>query len=385
MRFDLESQAGGRDGGPASCAPRAGVLHTPHGSVETPTFMPVGTQATVKGMTPEALKSIGVDIILSNAYHLYLRPGHELIGQFGGLHGFMGWRGPILTDSGGFQVFSLGGLQRITEQGVVFRSHIDGSEHSWSPEKVMEVEAALGADLIMPLDECLPYPAEREYADRSVDLTARWAERCKEAQLRPGDQALFGIVQGGCFADLRRRSAAQLTALDLPGYAIGGLSVGEPKDLLYEMLEETVPLLPAGRPRYLMGVGTPDLLVEGTRRGVDMFDCVLPTRTARLGTALVPEGRLVLRNAPFARDARPIQEDCDCYACRNFSRGYIRHLIHAKEMLGGQLLTIHNLRYLTRLMSGIREAVKAGTFERFRAEFWTRRGAGQQKDGGILP
>ncbi len=292
----------------------------------------------------------------------------------------MGWPGPILTDSGGFQVFSLGGLQQVTEEGVIFRSHIDGSLHSYSPEKAMAVQAALGADIIMPLDECLPYPVDYGYASKSVDLTARWAERCRKAQLRPEDQALFGIVQGGLFGDLRRRSAGQLTAMGLSGYAIGGLSVGEPKELLYEMLDETVALLPADRPRYLMGVGTPDLLVEGVSRGVDMFDCVLPTRTARLGTALVPQGRLVLRNAPFARDERPIQEGCDCYACRHFSRGYIRHLLRAREMLGGQLLTIHNLRYLVRLMAEIRQSIAAGAFERFRAEFWRMRESGV---GGI--
>ncbi len=384
MRFDLTApvgQAGHAGVAEAPAAgPRTGVVHTAHGSFRTPVFMPVGTQATVKGLTPNTLADIGAEIILSNAYHLYLRPGHELVAELGGLHKFMGWPGPILTDSGGFQVFSLGGLQQVTEEGVIFRSHIDGSLHSYSPEKAMAVQAALGADIIMPLDECLPYPVDYGYASKSVDLTARWAERCRKAQLRPEDQALFGIVQGGLFGDLRRRSAGQLTAMGLSGYAIGGLSVGEPKELLYEMLDETVALLPADRPRYLMGVGTPDLLVEGVSRGVDMFDCVLPTRTARLGTALVPQGRLVLRNAPFARDERPIQEGCDCYACRHFSRGYIRHLLRAREMLGGQLLTIHNLRYLVRLMAEIRQSIAAGAFERFRAEFWRMRESGV---GGI--
>jgi len=369
MKFNLEHAAGDPARGP-----RAGSVVTLHGSFATPAFMPVGTQATVKGLTPQQLESVGAEIILANSYHLYLRPGHEVVAGLGGLHRFMGWDRPILTDSGGFQVFSLGGLQQVTEEGVTFRSHIDGSLHRYSPERAMEVQAALGADIIMPLDECLPYPVDREYAVRSTDLTARWAERCAMAQLRPGEQALFGIVQGGLYADLRQRSAAQLTALDLPGYALGGLSVGEPKPLLHEMLEVTAGLLPVDRPRYLMGVGTPDLLVEGVARGIDMFDCVLPTRTARLGTALVPSGRLVLRNAGFARDEQPIQADCACYACRNFSRGYIRHLLRAREMLGGQLLTMHNLHYLATLMAAMRKAIGAGRFEVFRQEFWQRRG-----------
>ena len=369
MKFILEHAVGDLSRGP-----RAGTVVTLHGSFATPVFMPVGTQATVKGLTPEQIESVGAEIILANSYHLYLRPGHEVVAGLGGLHRFMGWDKPILTDSGGFQVFSLGGLQQVTEEGVTFRSHIDGSLHRYSPERAMEVQAALGADIIMPLDECLPYPVDREYAVRSTDLTARWAERCAKAQLRPGEQALFGIVQGGLYADLRQRSAAQLTALDLPGYALGGLSVGEPKPLLYEMLEVTVGLLPVDRPRYLMGVGTPDLLVEGVARGIDMFDCVLPTRTARLGTALVPEGRLVLRNAGFARDEQPIQADCSCYACRNFSRGYIRHLLRAREMLGGQLLTMHNLHYLASLMAAMRQAITTGRFEPFRQDFWQRRG-----------
>jgi queuine tRNA-ribosyltransferase len=336
-------------------------------------FMPVGTHGTVKGLTPEVLHNIGVGIILANAYHLYLRPGTDTVAALGGLHRFTGWSGPILTDSGGFQVFSLGGLQRIDESGVTFKSHLDGSMHHYSPERAMAVQAELGADIIMPLDECLAYPASREAVAASVELTSRWAVRCVEAQQRPREQSLFGIVQGGAYADLRHKSATDLVALDLPGYAIGGLSVGEPADVLLPVLDATVQHLPSDRPRYLMGVGTPDLLVEGVRRGVDMFDCVLPTRTARLGTALVPEGRLVLRNAPFARDERPIQEGCDCYTCQGFSRGYIRHLLKAQEMLGGQLITMHNLRYLTRLMADMRAAILADRFEQFASEFWHQR------------
>jgi queuine tRNA-ribosyltransferase len=285
----------------------------------------------------------------------------------------MGWGGPILTDSGGFQVFSLGRLLEITEEGVRFRSHLDGSLLDYGPEKAMVVQGKLGADIIMPMDECLPYPAEYGYVKDAVDRTTRWAERCRQSQVNPSGQALFGIVQGGMYADLRRRSAEGLVALDLPGYSIGGLSVGEPKDTLLEILEATAPLLPTDKPRYLMGVGTPDLLVEGVRRGIDMFDSVFPTRTARLGTALVPEGRLVVRNAVFSRDMRPLQDDCDCYTCRNFTRSYIRHLVNAKEMLAATLLTIHNLRYLTRLMADMRVAIIAGRFDAFAAGFWQRR------------
>jgi len=360
--------------------PRLGSVTTARGEFRTPVFMPVGTHATVKGITPETLRALGVEILLANAYHLYLRPGHETVAELGGLHRFMGWDGPILTDSGGFQVFSLGGLIKLTEQGVTFKSHLDGSLHDYTPEKAMAVQAALGADIIMPLDECLPYPVEYERAAGSVDRTTRWAERCMAAQVDQERQALFGIVQGGIFPDLRRRSAEQLVALDLPGYAIGGLSVGEPHDLLLEVLDATVELLPADRPRYLMGVGTPDLLVEGVRRGIDMFDCVFPTRTARLGTALVPTGRLVLRNAPYARDRRPIQEDCACYACRTFSRAYIRHLLRAKEMLGGQLLTIHNLHYLMTLMAAMRDAIRNDTFDEFAAGFWQLRRSGDRQE-----
>jgi len=377
LRFRIEKTTGAvADPADRAARPRAGEVATAHGRFCTPLFMPVGTQGTVKGVTPESLEAIGVQVILANAYHLYLRPGIEAVAQLGGLHRFMGWSRPILTDSGGFQVFSLGGLQKIDESGVTFKSHLDGSTHHYSPEKAMTVQAGLGADIIMPLDECLPYPATWEQASASVDLTTRWAERCLDAQQRPSEQSLFGIVQGGAFPDLRQRSAEALVAMDFPGYAIGGLSVGEPAEVLLSVLDTLVERLPSDRPRYLMGVGTPDLLVEGVRRGIDMFDCVLPTRTARLGTALVPQGRLVLRNAAYARDGRPIQEDCACYTCRTFSRGYIRHLLKAREMLGGQLITVHNLWYLTRLMESIRTAVLAGEFDGFANEFWRRRSRG---------
>jgi len=353
-------------------AARLGRLHTPHGTIETPVFMPVGTQATVKTLDPDEVRALGAQIILGNTYHLYLRPGHDLVAEAGGLHRFMNWKGSILTDSGGFQVFSLSELRKITERGVKFRSHIDGSEHFLSPEKAIEIENALGADIIMAFDECTPYPCEHAYAKQSLERTSRWALRCKEAHRRPQDQALFGIIQGSTFADLRRQSAEEIVALDLPGYAIGGLSVGEPKDIMAQMLEVTVPLIPKDRPRYLMGVGSPEDLVEGVWRGVDMFDCVLPTRIARHGTVFVPEGKLTVRNAQFARDFRPLQEGCDCYTCRNFTRAYIRHLLKAEEILALRLCSIHNLRFLVRLMEEIRAALAADTFGAYRREFLTR-------------
>lgn len=361
---------------PASAA-RRGRLHTPHGTIETPVFMPVGTQATVKTLNPEEVWGVGARIMLSNTYHLYLRPGHDLVAEAGGLHRFMNWPGAILTDSGGFQVFSLSDLRKISEEGVAFRSHIDGSPHFLSPERAIEIENALGADIIMAFDECTPWPCEHDYAKNSLERTTRWAKRCKDAHARPHDQALFGIVQGSTFADLRRQSAQEIVALDFPGYAIGGLSVGEPKELMNEMLEVTVPLLPADKPRYLMGVGSPEDLVEGVWRGVDMFDCVLPTRIARHGTVFVPDGKMTVRNAEFARDFRPIQEGCDCYACRNYTRAYIRHLLKADEMLGLRLCSIHNLRFLVRLMEEIRVALEAGTFADYRQQFLQRWHAGE--------
>lgn len=348
---------------------RAGRLHTPHGTFDTPIFMPVGTQATVKAVSPDELKAMGAGIILSNTYHLYLRPGHELVAEAGGLHKFMNWDRGILTDSGGFQVFSLGALRKITEEGVTFRSHIDGSKHFLSPEKATEVQMALGSDIIMAFDECVPYPADHDYARKSTERTTRWAERCKEAHTRTDDQALFGIVQGGMYKDLRTMSANDLVSLDFPGYAIGGLSVGEPKPLMYEMLEHTVPLLPERKPRYLMGVGTPDCLVEGVMHGIDMFDCVFPTRVARNGTVMTNWGRLVVKNAEYAKDFKPLDDTCTCYTCQNFSRAYIRHLFKTDEILGLRLTTIHNLHFLLDFMRKMRKSIIEDYFVDFRQEF----------------
>lgn len=347
---------------------RAGILHTPHGDIKTPVYMPVGTQGTVKAATPVQVKETGAQIILSNTYHLYLRPGHELVKKAGGLHKFMQWDKPILTDSGGFQVFSLGELRKLTEEGAEFQSHIDGSRHKLTPEKVVEIQEALGSDIMMCLDECTPYPSDYEYAKSSMQRTHRWAERCQKAQTRQ-DQALFGIVQGSMFADLRRESAKAISDLDFIGSAIGGLSVGEPKKIMYEMLEAIDPILPRNKPRYLMGVGSPDCLLEGVERGVDMFDCVLQTRIARNGTALHPAGKIVVRNAVYAEDFSPIDDACDCYTCRNFTRAYIRHLIKADEILGATLLTIHNIRFSVRLMERVRESIINGDFPEFKKDF----------------
>lgn len=353
---------------------RLGVLHTPHGDIETPIFMPVGTQATVKSMTPEELKEIGSQIILSNTYHLYLRPGHELVKKAGGLHEFMHWDKPILTDSGGFQVFSLGPLRKISEEGVEFRSHLDGSKHFLTPEKAMEIQNALGSDIMMAFDECAPYPASREYVKNSLERTTRWLERCKEAHKNPEKQALFGIIQGGMYKDLREQSAKEITAIDLPGYAIGGLSVGEPKPMMYDILEHTTPFMPVDKPRYLMGVGSPDDLIEGVIRGVDMFDCVLPTRIARNGTAMTSQGKVVVRNATYAEDFTPLDPECDCYTCRNYTKAYIRHLIKTNEMLGARLITTHNLHFLLKLMEYIRQAIREDRLLDFREEFFTKYG-----------
>lgn len=347
---------------------RAGRIHTPHGTFDTPIFMPVGTQATVKTMSPEELKDMGAGIILSNTYHLFLRPGSELVKEAGGLHKFMNWDRAILTDSGGFQVFSLGDLRKITEEGVTFRSHIDGSKKFLSPEVATKVQMDLGADIIMAFDECVPYPADHEYAKQSTLRTTRWAKRCKDTLTRD-DQGLFGIVQGGMYKDLRTMSVNDLLELDFPGYAVGGLSVGEPKDLMYEILEHTVSQLPQTKPRYLMGVGTPDCLVEGVMHGIDMFDCVFPTRVARNGTAMAWKGRLVIKNAEYAHDFGPIDENCGCYACRNYSRAYIRHLVRVNEIFGLRLMTMHNLYFLQDFMRQMRQAILEDRFVAFRKKF----------------
>ena len=353
---------------------RRGVIHTTHGDIQTPIFMPVGTQATVKSMTPEELnEEVKAQIILSNTYHLYLRPGQEIVKEAGGLHNFMKWDRPILTDSGGFQVFSLSSLRKITEEGVAFHSHLDGSKHLFTPESVMKTEEDLGADIIMAFDECCPYPSTYEYTKNSMERTTRWAKRCKEAHTTE-NQALFGIIQGGFFEDLRKKSAEDLIALDLPGYAIGGISVGEPKEEFLKMLYYTTPLMPKDKPRYLMGVGTPDYLIEAAIAGIDMCDCVLPTRIARNGTALTSHGKVVVRNATYERDWTPLDPECDCYTCKNYTRAYIRHLVKANEILGVRLLSIHNLRFLTRLMENIRTAIENDCLGDFRTEFYKKYG-----------
>jgi queuine tRNA-ribosyltransferase len=340
---------------------RTGVFHTPHGDLITPVFAPVGTQAAVKTLTPEQVRELGATLVLANTYHLYLRPGDDLVREMGGLHSFMQWPGPMLTDSGGFQVFSLADSRKIDDDGVTFKSHIDGSLHRFTPEKSIQIQENLGADIIMAFDECSD-PNNRAYTAKAMERTHGWAERCLAAKTRP-DQALFGIVQGGVDPDLRTASAKFIASLPFPGIAIGGLSVGETKAEMYATLDLVTPLLPEDKPRYLMGVGTPEDLIEGVARGVDIFDCVLPTRLARHNAAFSPEGRLNLMNAAYARDKRPIDETCDCYTCRTFTRAYLRHLIVAKETLAGTLLSIHNLRALIRLMETIRLAIQDGTFE----------------------
>ncbi len=354
---------------------RAGVIQTPRGAIRTPVFMPVGTLGSVKALSPEELAAIGVQILLGNTYHLYLRPGCEVIEVFGGLHEFMHWQRPILTDSGGFQVFSLAALSRLTEEGVTFRSHIDGSRHLLTPEKSVEIQRCLDADIIMCLDQCIAYPAEYETAVAAMDLTTRWALRCRQAWQRndPGARALFGIVQGGMFKDLRRASAQDLAALDFPGYALGGLSVGEPPETMYEVADFTLDLLPTGKPRYIMGVGRPEDLVTLVALGADMFDCVMPTRNARNGQLFTHEGTVNISNARFRKDPRPLVADCGCYTCRNYSRAYLRHLYKSRELLSYRLNTIHNLHYYANLMARLRRVIEAGTFESFRRDFFDRR------------
>ena len=353
---------------------RLGEITTPHGTFQTPMFMPVGTLATVKTMAPEDLKVMGSQIILSNTYHLWLRPGAELVEEAGGLHKFMNWDRGILTDSGGFQVFSLAENRKITEEGVHFRNHLNGSKMFLSPEKAIDIQNKLGADIIMSFDECAPYPADRDYVKNSLERTSRWAKRGLDYHQRKEDQALFGIIQGGMYQDLRYESAMQLMDLDFPGYSIGGLSVGEPKELMYEVLEDLTPIMPKEKPRYLMGVGSPDDLIEGVIRGVDMFDCVLPTRIARNGTAMTSVGKVVVRNKTYSEDFTPLDPNCKCYTCQNYSRAYIRHLVKADEILAARLITNHNLHFLLDLMKQIREAIMQDRLLDFRKEFFLKYG-----------
>ncbi|HLR75101.1 MAG TPA: tRNA guanosine(34) transglycosylase Tgt [Virgibacillus sp.] len=353
---------------------RLGKVHTPHGSFDTPMFMPVGTLATVKTMSPEDLKDMNAQIILSNTYHLWLRPGEDIIKEAGGLHTFMNWDRPILTDSGGFQVFSLSDMREITEEGVHFRHHLSGEKLFFSPEIAMNIQNALGPDIMMVLDECPPYPASHEYMKNSVERTTRWAERSLKAHARKEDQALFGIIQGGEYEDLRTQSARDLMSIGFPGYAIGGLSVGESKEVMNQVLEFTTPLMPADKPRYLMGVGSPGSLIDGSIRGIDMFDCVLPTRIARNGTCMTSNGRLVVRNAAYARDFKPLDENCDCYVCQNYTRAYIRHLINCNETFGFRLTTYHNLYFLLKLMEQVRQAIRNNELRDFREAFFEQYG-----------
>jgi queuine tRNA-ribosyltransferase len=357
----------------SQCAARRGQVDTPHGIFQTPVFMPVGTQATVKGVTPDNLHDIGAEIILANTYHLFIRPGHELIKEFGGLHNFMAWDRPILTDSGGFQIFSLRDLAKITEEGAAFKSHLDGSALFLSPEDAVMVQEALGSDIMMCLDTCIPYPATRDEVRKSTALTARWAKRCREAQNKETGQLLFGIVQGGMYADLRQEAIDDLQEIGFDGYAMGGLSVGEPKDMMLDMTEHTAALMPKDYPIYLMGVGTPEDLVEGVWRGVDMFDCVMPTRNARNGMLFTSTGKVVIKNARYQRDHRPVDESCSCYTCRNFSRAYLRHLYMAHEVLAANLNSIHNLHYYVGLMADIRKAIEKDRFKEFRHDFYAKR------------
>ncbi|PJF21289.1 MAG: tRNA guanosine(34) transglycosylase Tgt [Phototrophicales bacterium] len=350
---------------------RAGVFHTPHGDIPTPVFAPVGTVGTVKAVPPRDLYEIGASLVLANTYHLHLRPGDELVRDLGGLHQFMGWRGPMLTDSGGFQVFSLTQINKIDDDGVTFRSHIDGRKLRFTPEFSMKIQQNLGADIIMCFDEC-PVPTDRQIVERALKRTHDWAIRCREAHPDDTHQALFGIVQGGIFPDLREQSATFLQSIGFPGYAIGGLAVGETKSQMYATLDVTMPLMPTDKPRYLMGVGEPDDLAESVLRGVDIFDCVMPTRVARHGSALTPDGRVNMRNQVYAKDPAPLQADCNCYTCRTFSRAYIRHLVHAKELLAHYLLSIHNIHFLINHMTKMRQAIFDGQLKAYTESFLKR-------------
>lgn len=377
VRYKLEKTSG---------KARAGVITTPHGEIHTPVFMPVGTQATVKTMTPEEVKEIGAEIILGNTYHLYLRPSDELVAKFGGLHKFMNWDKPILTDSGGFQVFSLGALRKIKEEGVYFSSHLDGSKHFISPEKSISIQNNLGSDIMMVFDECPPGLSDRKYVIDSIERTTRWAKRCIEANKNPDKQGLFAIVQGGIYEDLRDQSLDELHQMDesFSGYAIGGLAVGEPREDMYRILDYITPKLPDGKPRYLMGVGEPLDMLEAVANGVDMMDCVQPSRIGRHGTVFTKYGRLVIKNAKYAEDPRPLDEDCDCYACKNYTRGYIRHLFKADEILGQRLATLHNLHFLIKMMNGARKAILEDKFAEYKEEFETNYNMGQ-KSSWIQP
>ncbi len=358
--FELEKE---------SKSARAGKLHTQHGTISTPMFMPVGTAATVKSVSPEELRGLGAKIILSNAYHLYLRPGHKLVEKMGGLHSFMNWNGAILTDSGGFQVMSLSDLRKVTKDGVEFSSHIDGSKHFISPEKSMEIQRSLGSDIVMAFDECVKHPATYDEVRRSLDLTTDWEKRSRAYELKP-HQGLFGILQGGMYPELRKLHYEMLKDVDFEGWAIGGLSVGEPPAMMYEMLDVSVPLLPKAKVRYLMGVGTPQDLVEGVARGVDIFDCVMPSRNARNGTLFTSVGKVHIKNAKYVEDNSPLDPNCDCYTCKGYSKSYLRHLFQAGEIFGSRLLTIHNLHYYINLMRQMREAILADRFDEFRAAFY---------------
>ena len=356
---------------------RLGILHTPHGSFPTPMYMPVGTLATIKGLSPEELKAMGADIVLSNTYHLWLRPGEDLVAEAGGLHKFMNWDKGILTDSGGFQVFSLSDMRKIEEEGVHFRNHINGAKLFLSPEKAIQIQNQLGPDIMMSFDECPPFNQSHDYVKRSIERTTRWAERGLKAHQRPHDQALFGILQGAGYKDLRLAHAEAMIALDFPGYSIGGLSVGETKEEMNAVLDYLTPVMPKNKPRYLMGVGSPDALIDGVIRGVDMFDCVLATRIARNGTCMTSQGRLVVKNAKYARDFRPIDEKCSCYTCQNYSRAYIRHLIHCDEIFGLRLASIHNVHFLLNLMKEVRYHIQNDSLLEFREAFFEEYGYNQ--------
>ncbi len=350
----------------SSTKARLGALQTPRGTIHTPVFMPVGTYATVKTCSPRELEDLGAEIILGNAYHLYLRPGHNIVKKAGGLHKFMSWKRPILTDSGGFQVFSLGENRKLSEEGAMFKSVIDGSKHFFSPERSIEIQNAIGADIIMNFDECTPYPCDYEYAKESMELTSRWAKRCKDAH--KGGQLLFGIVQGSVYHDLRLKSVEDMIEIGFDGYAIGGLSVGEETEIMYNVLGYTAPMLPKDKPRYLMGVGTPENLVEAVSLGVDMFDCVMPTRNARNGSLFTSQGRVKIKNAKHKRDFSPLDPNCECYTCKNFTRAYLRHLYMVNEILAHRLHTIHNLHFYLSLMRGIRRAIADNTFFRLKSD-----------------